>query len=517
VARRDAWTPPGNWLGLAREQTFGDERATMVLSGEITAPRTWPRNESPSPESFGPYSIHEQLGTGGMASVHRAERRVGGARQRVALKRMLPNAACEPELVKLFLDEARLVSLLRHRNIAEIYDFGRVGDEYFLAMELVAGPTLKQLLRHCAATVGLIPYPIALNLLIQVCDALAYAHDRRDEAGTPLDLVHRDVSPSNIVISSNGVVKLIDFGVAKTASTHTQAGIIKGKLGYIAPEYLNEVGLDRRADLWAVGVIGYELLCNQRLFTADDDFEVMRQIRSQVIAPPSRHNPDVPTELETIVMTALERDPGRRWQNATALRKALAGVAKPSTNAEVMEWVDFVFKLDTNARRPVRGSRPLTAQASAQLDAAAFDDHQRTIERPKFDEHQETIERPKFDEHQQTIERPKLDDNHSTIERLAALHNFERPSFDAMQLVAAEPMIPMPRHLPLPAMPTPAPMNVRAPLALRPARQLAPPIGAAMIARRKRRRLVLPLMLILLGGIASALTVPAILELLFLR
>jgi serine/threonine-protein kinase len=511
VSRRDAWTPPKDWPGLTRAQSFGDERSTMVLSGEITAPRNFPRNESPPPEGmFGPYAIHEQLGTGGMASVHRAERRVNGVRQRVALKRMLPNAAEDPDLVKLFLDEARLVSLLRHRNIAEIYDFGRVGDDYFLAMELVAGPTLKQLLRHCAATVGIMPYPIALNLLIQVCDALAYAHDRTDAAGKPLHLVHRDVSPSNIVISSNGVVKLIDFGVAKTASTHTQAGIIKGKIGYIAPEYLNETGLDRRSDLWAVGVIAYELLCNQRLFTGEDDFETIRQIRSQVIEPPSQHNPDVPAELEAIVMTALERDPARRWQNANALRNALAGVAKPSTTAEVMEWVDWVLQLG-HAPRPVRGSRPLSVhRADSTSSERAFDDLQRTIELPKQDElrtterpgldHVRTTETPKFDM-LPTVERPKFDEE-----------QLERPSFDAIQLVDAEPMIPQPRQLPLPAMPTPPPQLARPTYALRPARQLVPmipTIGAAMVARRtRRRRLFAPLVLIVLGGLVSAATVP---------
>jgi hypothetical protein len=195
---------------------------------------------------------------------------------------------------------------------------------------------------------------------------------------------------------------------------------------------------------------------------------------------PSRHNPDVPAELETIVMTALERDPARRWQNATALRNALAGAAKPSTNAEVMEWVNFVFALGEHAR-PVRGSRPLSLQPTP-TPSDAFDDLQRTIERPKLDELQLRM---------------------------------ERPSFDAIEIVDAQPMIPMPRQLPLPANPTPAPMRLREPMALRPARQLVPtiaPIGAAMIARRKQRRLVAPLMLILLGGIASALAVPAIYE-----
>ncbi|HEY5925888.1 MAG TPA: serine/threonine-protein kinase [Kofleriaceae bacterium] len=457
MGRRDAWTGSS---GFARSQSFGDERSTMVM-GEITAPRSWPRTESPDPDAFGDYKIHEQLGVGGMATVHRAERKVGGVRQRVALKRLLPNIGSDPELVKLFLDEAKLVSHLHHRNIAEIYDFGSVADEYFLAMELVAGPTLKQLLQHSSSTVGLIPYPIALNLLMQVCDALAYAHDRTDERGQPLHLVHRDVSPSNIVISSNGVVKLIDFGVAKTTSSHTQAGIIKGKLGYIAPEYLADNGLDRRADLWAVGVIAYELLCNQRLFQADDDFEVMRHVRSQPITPPSRHNPDMPIELEAIVMTALERDPARRWQNASALRNALAGVGGASTNAEVMEWVDWALQLGAGKLRPVRGSRPLTAQA----DMLAAE--------PLI---------------------PALSD---------AVQLSLPPTVKLQQ--CAIPAI----RLPLPANPTPPPVFApRVRYQPRPLMPRMPPIGAAMIARRNQRRIALPLFLILLGGIASALTVP---------
>jgi serine/threonine protein kinase len=451
VGRRVEWTPPKDW-SVTGQDVLTDERSTMVLSGEITAPRSWPRTDSPDPDAtFGPYAIHEQLGIGGMATVHRAERRVGGVRQRVALKRLLPHVAADPDLVKLFLGEARLSSQLHHRNIAEVYDFGTVGEEYFLAMELIAGPTLKQLLKHCGATVGLIPYPIALNLLIQVCDALAYAHDLTDPQGNPLHLVHRDVSPSNIVISSNGVMKLIDFGVAKTTSTHTQAGVIKGKLGYIAPEYLDDKGLDRRADLWAVGVIAYEMLCNQRLFLSDDDFEMLSLVRSKPITPPSQINPDVPHEFDTIVMTALERDPARRWQNATALRNALAGVGRASTNAEVMEWVDWVLQLSGHKLRPVKGTRP---QPLAEIP----------------------------------------------------IHS------DAVQLA----LPPWPRQqcelqLPLPAgLPTPSP--VAAP------RYVPPPkVGAAMVECHKRPRIWLPLLLILLGGLAAMLAVPLIYEALMAR
>jgi serine/threonine protein kinase len=306
---------------------------------------------------FGPFALFEQIGVGGMATVHRAERQIGGARQEVALKRLLPHAAEEPEHVRSFLHEARLATRLHHRNIAEIYEAGSIAGEYFIAMELVAGPTLRDLYRKCTS-VGAMPFTIVLTLLSQVCDALAYAHAQRDDAGRPLGLVHRDVSPSNIVISKNGTVKLIDFGVAKSTGTHTQTGIIKGKLGYIAPEYLKGT-LDHRADLWAVGVVAWELLTNKRLFAADDDLAMMNNILKQPIDPPSMHNPDVPPDLDAIVMTALHRDPAERWQNARAMRNALDSVGAQARNADVVEWVDWTLALEEKGLRPPRGSRPL--------------------------------------------------------------------------------------------------------------------------------------------------------------
>jgi eukaryotic-like serine/threonine-protein kinase len=159
------------------------------------------------------------------------------------------------------------------------------------------------------------------------------------------------------VLSANGVVKLIDFGIAKTRGSHTQIGVIKGKLGYIAPEYI-EGRLDHRADLWAVGVMAYELLTGKRLFVADSDFETLRMIRTAAIEPPSHRNPDVPGELDAIVMTALERDPARRWQNAHALRNALAGVAVPSSNAAVVEWFEWMQALSPEDVLRIRMARP---------------------------------------------------------------------------------------------------------------------------------------------------------------
>ena len=281
-----------------------------------------------------------------MASVHVAESR--GLRKRVALKRLLPHAAESPELVRSFVHEARLVGHLRHPNIAQTYDFGRVGDTYFIAMELVPGPTLAQLIRQCKSTVGIMPPPVALNILCQVCDALAYAHNLCDEQGRPLGLIHRDVSPPNIIVSNTGIVKLIDFGVAKMArsSMQTQVGTVKGKFSYMAPEYLAGQ-LDSRVDLWALGAVSHELLTNQTLFDAPDDLGVLEKVKRAPVPPPSRRNPDVSRELDTVVLTALERDPDRRWQSAAAMRTALANVATElwttASNAQMIEWIEWAF------------------------------------------------------------------------------------------------------------------------------------------------------------------------------
>jgi serine/threonine-protein kinase len=293
--------------------------------------------------------VYEQLGVGGMASVHVAETRsAGGFRKRVALKRLLAHAAEQPELVDAFTHEARLARYLHHANIAQTFDFGLVGDTYFIAMELVAGPTLGQLIRQCKSTIGVIPFPITLNILAQLCDALEYAHTCVDEKGTPLGIIHRDVSPPNVVLSNTGLVKLIDFGLAKakTSLVQTQVGTVKGKFRYMAPEYLTGK-LDRRVDLWALGVVAHELLTTHQLFDGEHDLAVLDRVRSMVIDPPSHQNPDVPPELDAIVMKALDRDPDKRWQSAGAMKIALADVAAELqtvvTNQQCVQWVEWAF------------------------------------------------------------------------------------------------------------------------------------------------------------------------------
>lgn len=301
-------------------------------------------------ELFGPYLVYEQLGVGGMAAVHRAEMPgIEGFSRPVALKRMLPHVANNPELVQSFVKEARLASHLRHTNVPQTYELGMVDGIYFMAMELVEGYTLREILQHCAQTTGPMPVPIALAILNQLCDALDYAHNCTDDSGTPLGIIHRDVSPSNVIISQDGCVKLIDFGIAKAAddSMQTVSGTIKGKFGYMAPEYI--LGhLDARADLFALGVIAHELLTNRPLFTGGDDMQTLQRVQNMPIVPPSQSNPAVPADIDDIIMTALARDPERRWQQASALRQAMTTLTKRLDmvvpNQKIIEWIEFAFE-----------------------------------------------------------------------------------------------------------------------------------------------------------------------------
>jgi serine/threonine protein kinase len=299
-----------------------------------------------TPARFGSYSVYEQIGKGGMATVHRAERSDRGAVQEVALKRLIPTL--QKELVNLFLDEARLLRYLNHPNIAATYESGKIFGTYFISMEYVKGPTLKELVAQCGVTVGNVPQPITLSLAAQLCDALEHAHHQVDEHGNPLGIIHRDITPSNIIVSDTGLLKLIDFGLAKAkvSSEETQQGVIKGKYGYVAPEYLGGT-LDHRADLWAVGIIMYELLTSRRLFDGADAFETMMRIRNMPIPRPSIGNPRVTADLDEIVMTALDRNPARRWQSAAMMRAALRGVIeRPGNfvdNKHVVDWVQWVF------------------------------------------------------------------------------------------------------------------------------------------------------------------------------
>lgn len=280
------------------------------------------------------YKIVARLDAGGMAEVFRgvAESTVGGIKRGVAIKRILPNLAKNKRFVQMFLDEARLAMSLQHANIVQVFDIGvsevAPGEQsYFLVMEFVDGANLKVLLDALRGMGERIPVSQSLYIMMEICRALAFAHELNDpETGKPLHIVHRDISPPNILISRKGEVKLADFGLAKAASQleHTDPGVVKGKFSYLSPEAANAQDLDRRADVFAVGILLYELLTGKRLFEGESDYKTVLAVRQAHVPPISPQNPDVSAELEGIIRKALAKDVNQRFQRADDLGDALA-------------------------------------------------------------------------------------------------------------------------------------------------------------------------------------------------
>ena len=329
----------------------------------------------PALDQFGPYVVQERLGLGGMATVHRAKKRgIEGYERNVALKRMLSHLAEDAGFVESFIREAKVASLLVHPNIAQVYDFGRINGVYYIAMELVQGFDLRKLLRHANRIGEPIPMPVILSILAEMCEALDYAHTFVDEHGQALGIVHRDVSPSNLIVAQNGHVKMIDFGIAKAQSRQlrTESGEAKGKLGYMSPEAAVGMQIDATADVFSGGVVAWELITAQPLFSAKSDFETMRRIREMEVVPPSRYNPSCPPALDQLVLSATARDARYRLHSAMAFRQKLDEIAQRmgiSINARyVAEWIAPFLGESTaggRSRNPSQYKMPLQAMAES--------------------------------------------------------------------------------------------------------------------------------------------------------
>jgi serine/threonine-protein kinase len=301
--------------------------------------------ESIVPEEFGPYIVYERLGVGGMATVHRAKKRgIAGFERGVALKRMLPHLADDAEFINSFVREAKLASLLVHPNIAQIYDFGRVGAIYYIAMEHVDGFDVRKMLRYSNRHKEPLPLNVVMSILCELCEALEYAHTFVDEHGQPQGIVHRDVSPSNLIVAQSGHLKVIDFGIAKANARqlHTESGRVKGKLGYMSPEAVSGRSFGPVSDVFSAGVVAHELLTAHPLFSAKTDYDTLIRIHEAEIPPPSRSHPGVPAALDEVVLAALARDPERRIPTAGAFREALEYVAEQAgirfSARDVAEW-----------------------------------------------------------------------------------------------------------------------------------------------------------------------------------
>ncbi|MEP6862317.1 MAG: serine/threonine-protein kinase [Deltaproteobacteria bacterium] len=310
-----------------------------------------------SEEQFGPYLVYERLGVGGMATVHRAlERGVEGFERCVALKRLLPHLAEDASFIKAFVREAKLASMLAHVNIVQIYELGRVGTEYFISMEYIEGRDVRKILRHARKVTGPAPLHVTVGLMLQLLEALDYAHTKTDDQGQPLGLVHRDVSPSNLLVAPSGHLKVIDFGIAKAQSStlRTQTGRVKGKLAYMAPEAISgSKDLDARSDVWAAGVILHELLTARPLFASKNEYQTLMKVQRGDIMPPSTFNQACTPELDAIAFKALARDPDDRFANALDMRDELNRVRKQyqlqTSHRDVAMWLDWAFSLEPPA------------------------------------------------------------------------------------------------------------------------------------------------------------------------
>ena len=278
------------------------------------------------PIPFGKYYLLERINVGGMAEVFRAKAYgVEGFERLLAVKRILPNIAEDQEFITMFIDEAKIAVQLNHANIAQIFDLGVYDGVYFIAMEHVFGRDLRAIFERCRTAGDPMAVAQACFVVMKMCEALDYAHNKRDASGREMHLVHRDVSPQNVLVSFEGEIKLCDFGIAKAAGKvgKTQAGILKGKFGYMSPEQVRGLPIDRRSDIFSTGIVLYELLTNERLFTGESDFSTLEKVRNAEILPPSTYNRKIPEELERIVLKALAKDVDDRYQNAIDLHDEL--------------------------------------------------------------------------------------------------------------------------------------------------------------------------------------------------
>ncbi|MBU1219684.1 protein kinase [Myxococcota bacterium] len=329
-----------------------------------------------NPRPFGKYYLLERVNVGGMAEVFKAKLfGSDGFEKILAIKRILPNIAEDEEFITMFRDEAMISVQLTHPNIAQITDLNKVDDVYYIAMEYVHGKDVRTIFERCRAERAPMSIAQACFIVMKVCEALDYAHNKKDDRGKEIGIVHRDISPQNVLISYEGDVKVIDFGIAKAAgkASKTQAGILKGKFGYMSPEQVRGNVLDRRSDIFSLGIVLYELLTNERLFIGESDFSTLEKVRNVEILPPSTYNRKIPEQLESIILRALAKEVEDRYQNGVDFhdelqafmytsgefysRKDLSTWMKKTFSREIMEEQTKLdeyskFKPDMNTLKP---------------------------------------------------------------------------------------------------------------------------------------------------------------------
>ncbi|HEX4622281.1 MAG TPA: serine/threonine-protein kinase, partial [Myxococcaceae bacterium] len=301
-------------------------------------------------ETYGSYQLLKRLATGGMAQIFLA-RQSGpeGFEKLLVVKRILPHLAENEEFIQMFLDEARIAARLNHSNIVQIFNLGELDDTYFIAMEYIHGEDLRRISRKTQARAADMPLPLVCRIIMEACSGLDYAHKLTDSDGQPLGIVHRDISPQNLLVTFEGGVKIVDFGIAKAAdqATVTRSGVLKGKYAYMSPEQATGQPLDGRSDIFALGIVLYEMITGQRLFKRSSDLQTLSAAIACDVTPPSEVSERCPPDLDPVVMMALAKEPEDRYQEALhlqlALEKWLLKNQLPSSSALLSQFLSEVY------------------------------------------------------------------------------------------------------------------------------------------------------------------------------
>jgi TonB family protein len=361
----------------ARDPRFNTEKMQayvpdrVPVSQPVLTPPAVARVEEPDEPTdgvkFGQYVLIEKIATGGMAEVWKARMRgVEGFQKIVAIKKILPHLSDNQDFIEMFVDEAKLAAQLNHNNIIHIYDLGKIQSSYYIAMEYIDGYDLKTILRRGEERGHPVTVELALFIASKLASALDYAHRKKDFEEKEMGLVHRDVSPQNVLVSQEGDIKLCDFGIAKAASkaSHTQAGALKGKLQYMSPEQAWGRSIDRRSDIFALATVLFELLTNRKLFTGDNELSILEQVREARVQPPSLYNDEVTPDIDKIVIKALQKDPTNRYQTAGEMARDLDAILysfKPTpTSADL---AIYMHRLSTAEPEPFESEPMFEAPA----------------------------------------------------------------------------------------------------------------------------------------------------------
>lgn len=311
------------------------------------------------PERFGRYVLLDRIDVGGMAEVFRG-RMIGveGFERMIALKRILPGIASDPDFVDMFVEEAKLAETIKHANVAKVEELGKFDGSYFIAMEYISGVSLRKLWDRARSRGRLLPFSMSCYILQNVCEGLDAAHRKKNElTGDDAGLIHRDVSPQNVLVSYEGDIKVIDFGIAKAANkvSKTQAGVLKGKFAYMSPEQVAGIELDSRSDIFACGVILYELVVGDRLFQSESDFSTLERVRKVDVPPPREINESVSPQIEAIIMKALAKDKNDRYRWASDmaddLQRYLYDSKQPFSRQDLQQYMQIHFADDIEEER----------------------------------------------------------------------------------------------------------------------------------------------------------------------